>query len=459
MASFESKVSDIFDEHPRLARKIPFLIRKIFYESESKFKQRLKNASEESRQSLLMRLFDILFIDFYFDELDDRFLNWVIDNYAERFSESELEEMRAQSESYLDFYEVQQVFPGDGSLIKSIFTKNEGFLKDVSSSLNLLKWDIILSRCYFFHGDYYASGSLVRFRPLDKKYIINRIKEALLENDDLTGNQDYGDFAKNHWDIFCQIEREIREKAQNRKFYTKYGEVHLCEVRFQVKNPHVVLRTIDSLDEFNFIKTKTRRDTVRKKNVIRYQFDWFSLGIEEELEQIRIGKIENGIMLNTTQLDIEGNQTGIDVIGNLFVDKFLCRLETRSLELAEFAVRHFTGLFGEALVFKRIIKIKSSDDLKKEVEKKQTETSNINRQREKSELKQKVKKDFYMQLLDGKIPALNNMTPREARKNPAGLPLLIDWLKDMENRFEQDRKNGEQVVSFDIIKKELNIDL
>jgi len=459
MATFESKVSVIFDENPRLARRIPAVIRKIFHESESKFKQRLKNESDEHRQSLMMRLFDILFIDFYFDDLNDRFLSWVIGHHAERFSESELEEMRAESESYLDFYEVQQVFPGDGCLIKSLFTNNEGFLKDVSSSFNLVKWDIILSRCYLFRRDYYATGSLVRFRPSDKKYIINRIKEARLEDDDLTGNQDYGDFAKNHWEIFCQIEREIRERAQNKKFYTKYGEVHLCEVRFQVKNLQAVLRTIDSLDEFNFIETKTRRDTVKKKNVVRYQFDWFTLGIEEELEQIRTGQIDDGIIITTAQLDIDGNQTGIDVIGNFFIDQFLCRLETRSQELAEFAVRHFAGLFGDALIFKRIIKIKSSTNLIKEAKKMQKETGNANQQQENSEFRQKVEKDIYMKLLDEKIPLLNNMSPREARKDPAGFSLLIDWLKDMENRFERDRKTGQKSFLFQLIKKELNIDL
>ena len=459
MSTFESKISDIFDENPRLARRIPAVIRKIFHESESKFKQRLKKEPEEDRQAHLMRLFDILFIDFYFDELDDRFLSWVIDHYAERFSESELEEMRTESVSYLDFYEVQKVFPGDGCLIKSLFTNNEGFLKDVSSSFNMVKWDIVLSRCYLLHGNYYATGSLVLFKPSDKRYITNRIKKAWLGDDGFPGNQDYADFAKNHWDSFYQIEREIWEKAQNKKIYTKYGEVHLCEVRFQVKNLQAVLRTIDFLDEFNFIETKTRRDTVRKKNVVRYQFDWFTLGIEEELEQIRTGQIDDGIIITTAQLDIDGNQTGIDVIGNFFIDQFLCRLETRSLELAEFAVRHFTGLFGDALVFKRIIKIKSGANLKKEAKKRQKETGNVNQQQEHSEFRQKVEKDIYMKLLDEKIPLLNNMSPREARKDPAGFPLLIDWLKDMENQFERDRKTGQKSFLFQLIKKELNIDL
>jgi len=54
---------------------------------------------------------------------------------------------------------------------------------------------------------------------------------------------------------------------------------------------------------------------------------------------------------------------------------------------------------------------------------------------------------------------LNNMSPREARKDPAGFPLLIDWLKEMENQFERNRKTGQISFPFQLIKKELNIDL
>lgn len=157
MATFESKVSEIFSENPRLARKIPIVIRKIFNESEIKFKQRLKKETEDVAQIHLMQLFDILYIDFYFDQLSDYFLSWVIDNHAERFTATELDEMHAQSVSYLDFYEVQNVIPGQGSYIKSLFTQNEGFLKDVSSSSKLVKWDIFLSRCYFFQDVYYVT--------------------------------------------------------------------------------------------------------------------------------------------------------------------------------------------------------------------------------------------------------------------------------------------------------------
>lgn len=457
MASFESKVSEIFNENPRLARKIAVVIRKIFNESEFKFKQRLKKETEDILESSLLRLYDILYIDFYFDRLNDRFLNWVIEHYPDRFSESELDEMRAQSESHLDFYEVQKVLPGEGSYIKSLFTANEGFLKDVSSSSRLVKWDIILARCYFFQGNYYATGSLALFGPAEKKFILNRIEKARSEYTDSYQNSEYAQFAKNRWDIFFQIERDIQERAKNKKFYTKYGELQLREVRFQVNDLQAVLEILNTSEEFNFIETKKRRKKKKKGYIIRYQYDWFTLGIEKELEAIKTDQFEDGIMLTTSQLDVKGNQMGIEVIGNLYVDQFLFRLETRSLELAEFALHHFGLLFGDALTFKRIVKKNidiSSEHNKISGEPKEPKQSTQLH----PELIKEIEEKYYLSMLDEAIPALNDLTPREARKDPAAVPMLIEWLKGLENMFERNRLKGEQSVIITKVKKMLDVD-
>lgn len=454
MATFESKVSEIFDENPRLTRKIPVVIRQIFQESEFEFKRRLRNASDDTEQSALLRLFDILFIDFYFDELNGRFLNWVIDNYPERFSKAELDEMQAQSLSHLDFYEVQKVLPGKGSFIKSLFTDNEGFLKDVASSSNLVKWDIILARCYHFHGNYYATGSLALFSPDYKIYILNRISEAKSENSTLSQNSEYADFAKNRWDIFFQIERDIKEKEKNKKFYTKYGELQFCEVRFQVRDIQSVLNKIKIRDEFNFIETKTRRDKKKKRNITRYEFEWFTLGIEKELESIKTSDFDDGVMLTSSQLDEEGNPMDIEVLGSLYVDKYLCRLEIRSLEVAEFAVNHFAKLFSDALTFKRIIKKKTDLSREHEISEEPIKSGQFTTQLSPDLVKQYME-NYYLSLLDEKIPAFNNLSPREARKNPATMPMLIEWLKGLENMFE---RQGEQPELIRKIKQELNID-
>lgn len=456
MASFESKVSDIFSENPKLARKLPVVIRQLFHESESEFKRRMRNEAEHVVQAAMLRLFDILFIDFYFDKLDDRFMNWVIDHYAERFTDSELDEMRAQADSNLDFYEVQDVVPGQGCYIKSLCSSNEGFLRDVSSSSKLVKWDITLSRCYYFKGEYYATGAFTLFSPADKKFIQERIEKACSEFTDNFQETEYSDFAKNRWEVFYQIEQEITTKAMNKKYYTTYGELQLCDVRFRVQNIQIILDKIKICDEFSFVETKIRKDKNRKRNVSRYRFDWITLGIENKLDTIKTKDIKNGFMLQTQQLDINGNQMDFEPIGTLYVDKFLCRLEIRSYELAEFAVRHFTQLFGDALIFKRIIKLKHNIGSKQDVEKKKTETPNLNQQD--PDLHKKVGEKLFLDLLDKKIPALNNLSPREARQDIVARPLLIEWLKGLENIFERKRLAGKQTISIEKIKEALDID-
>lgn len=264
MATFESKVSEIFNEKQELWRSVPLVIRKLFNESKAAFNKRIDSAPEDVVDHELYKLYDILYIDFYYNELDDTFLNWVIQHRPDRFTEAELEEMRAQAASHLDFYEVTEVIPGKGSYIKSLFTHEDGFLKDISSSSQLVKWDIIMTRCYFYNDAYRVTGALLLFKPSNKQDIVGRIEEARSKYSDTSPDSEYATFAKNHWDIFYQIEREIREKEMNKKFYTSYGELQLCEVRFRVNDIQLILNKIKHLEEFNFIDIKEIRRGKKK---------------------------------------------------------------------------------------------------------------------------------------------------------------------------------------------------
>ncbi|MBN1782742.1 hypothetical protein JW948_16520 [bacterium] len=456
MASFESRVSDIFDENPRLARNIPVVIRKLFRESESEFKRKSRSCSEDEYKSRLLKLFDILFIDFYFKEIDDRFLSWVIEQYPERFTAEELDEMRAQAGSHLDFYEIQEVMPGRGSRIKSLFTEDEGFLKDVSSSYHFVKWDIILSRCYRFHGNYLATGSVSRFNIIDKELIMERMNKAYSDFMLHYKDSEYNDFAKSRWEVFFQIEHESHEKAKNRVFYTSYGRLQLCEVRFHVHDLKSILEKIKDFEEFNQVDIKERRIGNKKRKVKRYHYDWLTLGIEEELADIRTGDVTDGVLLFTKQLDIAGKDTGIEAIGSLYLDELLARLETRSMELAGFASRHIPALFGSALAFKRINKMSMNPKTASAVNEDDTPVSQLSGPP--PELKRKINRKVYLSRLDERIPALNHLTPREARQDPAMLPRLIDWLKGFENILERRRMEGDEVISINLIKKALNID-
>ena len=160
--------------------------------------------------------------------------------------------------------------------------------------------------------------------------------------------------------------------------------------------------------------------------------------------------------MTTSQPDVNGNPLNIEVLGNLYVDPFLCRPKTRSLELAEFAVRHFSQIFGDALVFKRIIKKNLNAVLKSRVGKTSPETDPS--ETPDPAFVRRMMKKYYLDLLDKKTPAPNNLTPREASWNPETLLLVIDWLKGLENISERDRLNGRKTVSIEKLKKALDIE-
>lgn len=455
MATFESKVSDIFSEHPRLARKIPVVIRKIFKESEAEFRRRINQISEHEQQVEMMKLFDILFIDFYFDELEDRFLSWVIKNYPKRFTSSELDEMHAQAFSHLDFYEIQEAIPGKGSYFKSLTTNTEGFLKDISSSSVLVKWDILLGRYYFYQDTYFATGATSVHSQNDKEYILEQIEKTRQEYFETNPGADYTEFAKNRWDIFYKIDDDLRNKAKNKKFYTTFGELQFCEVRFNIKNFQAILNTIDNLDEFEFVEAKTIRRG-KKRRLNRFQFDWLTLGIEDELNPIRVTDFNDGLLLKTQQLDVNGNDIGDETIGTFYLDVLLGRLETRSLELAEFARHHFVDIFQGALTFKRINKL--DIDIKSKIEAESDETEPPPMNEIDPALKARVEEQLFEEMLNDKIPMLNNKTPREASQIPELHPKLIDWLKGLENMMARRQKSGESTASIEKIKRELGID-
>ena len=453
MAAFESRVSEIFDENPHLRRQTRIVIRRMFNMSDVEFRRWLQTLSEQETLDNLMRLHDVLFIDHYFPEIDSRFMDWVIEQYPERFREAELREMRAQADSHIDFYEIQEVFPGKGSRIKSLFTGTEGFLKDISSSYQFTKWDLFTTRCYPMEEYFLATGSVVQYTPDHRKTIQEMVeKEFEIYQKEYPGF-DYPSFARIRWELFFKIRRDIEEKVKSRILLTPFGVLQPCEVRFQVLDFQHVIDTINLLDEFDYQKSVERRR--KKKKITRYDYNWSTQGIEERLEPIRSKPVENSLIVTTQRMDAKANPAGVQGLGTLSVDPMLLRVETRSMELAEFARDHLLQVLGNAVIFKRIVKLKlefpevASNSEAAEL----PEVPELD-----EEMIRELQTQFYAKQISEKVPQLNNMTPLEAARNPSMRPTLIEWLKGLENHYERMRGRGPFDFSIDTIKRLLDVD-
>ncbi len=451
MATYEKKVSDIFHYQTNLMKHFSELVPIIFNESEQSFKKRMKKKDRQSTDAML--LCDIAFTDYFYEELDDWFLSWVVNNYSHKFTKEELAQMASWAQSHLDFYEAIEPQPGKGIEIQSIFTENRFFLKDISTSHSLTKWDIFVARCYPWKDQYFATGTMRVFLPRYRNYILDRLAEEFIKYRTEYGDDDYSHFAKDRWEVFFNIQHEIEEQNTNRKIFTAFGEFDPRDVIFNVRDINAVLNRLKDLKEFEFSEQTEKRDRKNKKqHMPQFQFNWLTSGQEDEINKIRLTNQE-GIVTSMAQYDEDGQKTGVELLGNFAVDPYLARLTVHSLELAEYAKSRLPRLFDHHITFKRLIKSQTPKQ-----EEPQPEPQQVDK-----ELREKIEKqlvhDYVTHIIDEKIPMLNNKTPREARKDPDSLPLLIQWLKEFENLESKKKQDGTIYIDVDRLKKELDITL
>ena len=449
MATFEKKVSDIFHEQTNLIRHFSSIIPKIFFETDHSFSQRMSEYSGPGTPPELVLLYDIAYMDYFYEDIDNWLLPWIIENHADDFTKDELGEMASQAESCLDFYQVQETQPGVGSQVRSIITGKEFFLNDVTTSNSLTKWDIFLARCYPWKGKYWATGSLTLFSPEQHSEITAKMMKEFEHYKRQFQDSDYAHFAKDRWDVFFRIKHDIAQQAEEKKVYTSFGELKRRDVFFKVLDFQSAVQSIAELEEFEFTEKVVKKDRKKKKNkMIQFQFDWLTSGQEEELQAIRI-EPTTGVISTVHQVDEKGNKSGVEYIGDFAIDAQLARLTVNSLELAEYAKARIPEILGRNVAFKRMAKAKPPEPSPAPAEPLDEKI--------KAKIEEGYFQEYFANILDTAIPALNNLTPREARQDPKTLPLLIEWLKHLENVELKKKKAGEFYVDVNQFKKDLDL--
>jgi len=361
MAGFEERVSNIFHNETKLKRHFAHIIPQIFNLNEREFQRQIKSALPEDDSDELVLLYDIVIHDYFFEEIDDWFLSWVIQKYANRFSSEELEEMSAQAESFLDFYQVIDVEPGVGSTLQALHSGNIYDLKDVNTSSALTKWDVIMLRCYPYSDAYYMTGVVHVFLPDDKRLIEKRLTQEFTKYIEKYNDENFAHFAKDEWATILNIARDVHENRKSPKVFTNYGEFNPKDIIFSVQNFENLEEIFFNNVEFELIKTEEKRGRKKKNQMInRHTFNWLSLGQETELDKVRVEP--EGVIVSMTRYDSDGKNTNIESIGRVAIDKEIVRFTVYSEEIVEYVKEKFQRLYPDLLKFKRVIKAKFSDE-------------------------------------------------------------------------------------------------
>ena len=211
-----------------------------------------------------------------------------------------------------------------------------------------------------------------------------------------------------------------------------------------------VVKILEQKPDFNEIEDVSKKD--------EREFTWLRSGDSKKVEEQ---------LPSSFQYDDDSIQIGI--LGNIKLTKeriiIECRTERLFLFAKEMADKYFGNFTSKTQEFRQDF----TEDILQEIDKEPDEKTNKDMEEddnnncdltkeESSLLVTEAYKNFYKNFLDEQIPALNNLTPREAADDPEMHLPLRELMKTHIHSIEKMKAKGETIFSLDNILKQLGLD-
>ena len=139
--------------------------------------------------------------DYLIDEEDEKTL---IDLYMESGSKISINEHRVLSmmkNSVISLYEVQEVFPDKGLLLKDLLLGGEYDVREKAATKSVRKWDIFATRLLYVDGIYIMSGAVYPYHLKQKEWILEDVHATF---------EDYkNDFPDDAIDVFLKTNSDL----------------------------------------------------------------------------------------------------------------------------------------------------------------------------------------------------------------------------------------------------------
>lgn len=348
--------------------------------------------------------------------------------------------------SYISIYEVTDVMEGRGIKARDIFTEKELEVKEIRSSEQLAKWDIIMMRIYTLNGENRILSPSVRIIPRHLKDALNGfLNREFAKFKEETGKTEWSAFMKNRSYITEQYIDELPEEKKILLTEERHGLV-FAKAHFNTGDFDEILAMLEA--EYDFIP-----DEVTDKEA---RLTWLKRGKSGDWPESE-EKHENGLIIQSKLMRGSG-KLDWTVLGNIIIRPDILMLECMSKERLNRGKERLEEILGGLIMHRA--------DTFEDVDKKIDADSPSEIKKETNRLPGnagQIMEAFLirnlMEWLDRSLPSLDGMTPREAVKTGDGKEKVIELLKDLENMEERKRKSGETCINIDILKKELGLQL
>ncbi len=355
--------------------------------------------------------------DYVIDEKNDKTL---IDLYMENNRNLSLDEHRIltmMKNAVISLYEVQEVFPEKGLLLKDLILGGEFDVREKAATRSLRKWDIFAARLLNVDGVHIMSGSVYPYPIKQKERILDDLNGTFEDYRKDYPSDTLNEFLKRNSDVFNFYWYDLIQNPPPMKFATTSGEPFLfSKAVFEIKDRQTVM---DGLH-----KTK-------------------------EFEQDKDGFV---------WLDKRNKEGSATILGNIEIKENTLVLECNSKKRLERGKNLILQNASGALIHK----IDSFQDPMQALKSHEREPT----RKPANEIPMEIQQQLYTQFmqkhsekwLKEKIPALDGKTPMQTIKTEEGRKKVAELLKLFENDQEHNKREGEPFYDISWMWKKLNIE-
>ena len=260
------------------------------------------------------------------------------------------------------------------------------------------------------------------------------------------------DYLSENVGAFCELAFNLARDTNVGML--KRMDMHQCKAFYKIEGIFAEVKAIvDSYPDFQV----RERNPEEKPLEGAFYYSWLRRGESKALEEEMNAAFRH-----------DDESHGVGTIGNLTLcpDKII--IEVFSKQKFEFAKKMIDNYFKEAVTLQNEMvvdlakqmaeKIDDEGSLRDEVF---SEDPNTRSGPIPAEIERKLAQDFYRnhygKFIDDQIPALNNMTPRQAAKDPAMRPKLVDLMKQHLKGIEKQNKDKKMDLNIGWILDELKL--
>ncbi len=347
--------------------------------------------------------FEWITFDFIIDPDTDKTL---IDLYMERnkrLSQDQYKILTLMKNSVISLYEVQEVFPEKGLLLKDLLLGGEYDVKEKSATRSLKRYDIFAARLLLIDGQYIMSGSVFPYSIMRKQKILDDIMNEFREYQEALPDGTMDMFLKEAGDLFnFHWYFPIQYPPPPPKLHTTSGEpVLISRALFEIKDHETVKIGLPKIKGF-----EQDHDG----------FTWYDKRKPDGSATI-LGTIE-----------IKGNKL---------------TLACHSKKRLERGKKLILGALSNTVVHK----LDTFQDPMEAIKSLKEQSPNTTPE---NELPMEIQQQLYFQFMQNhyekwfsdRIPVLGNKTPLEAVKTEEGKLKVIELLKLYENGEELNKRES-----------------